>query len=158
MIKKLKISIRLLIRVLLPFHKHQPNRLSMLNLPTIKGQQALDLLAQYNDNAHAALKITAQTMVLQHHLSQLFNTQILIVHNIESVFNIGLSADGEHTFVLVGLNAHSEPFILIPLLGEASGSISLDFRIIAPPSVSIGELTAEVNKYRLAGKRFDITN
>jgi len=156
MMQKLTLSVKLLIRVLLPFHKQQPNRLALLTLPAAKGQQAINHLLQANNKAQADMMVTAQTMVLQRHLSQLFNADILIVHNRDAAFNVGLSADGEHTFVLIGLQAQNEAPVLIPGQGEAAGSLPVDFRVIAPAWVSIDALTAEVSKYRLAGKRFDI--
>lgn len=116
----------------------------------------MDKLIQCKDNALAALNVTGQTLVLQDHLSRLFGVNIFIVHGQDNSLNVGMIEDGEFTFAGLGLNETDGPFVAVAIQGEDQAALQFDYQINAPAGISVAALSAELNKYRLAGKRFEI--
>jgi hypothetical protein len=129
-----------------------------------KFDQAMNWLSDYRKEVRKSLNITAQTLILQNHLNNLFDPlsrRILIKHSSEQSLNVGLVADGQENYFLIRLSTenpveYSE--ICVALAGESQQDLDVDYLILVPVGVEINGLLAELNKYRLAGKSFTIQN
>ncbi len=152
----MKISFDILARTLLPFHKRQPVRLDFLDLFASKANESMGLLVDHFKEVLYVLKVTAQVMILENHLSKVFGENIIIMHYYQEALSMHLIVEGEENYVLFSLTSEEDPYQSVVLYGENTTETETDFVIIAPASVCINTLTKEVNKYRLAGKTYEI--
>lgn len=152
----MKISFNLLTKILLPFHKRQPVRLSFLSIFAQKAKQAMEKLLIIKSETIKSLGITGQTIMLTHHLNNLFGPGISIVHGIQQSLNFGLLEDGSQNYIDIGLLSEASSFRPAALEGENLESFGFDYQVIITPATPVSSLTAELNKYRLAGKTFEI--
>ncbi|NLF42660.1 MAG: hypothetical protein GX587_08190 [Bacteroidales bacterium] len=153
----MKVTFSLLVRILLPFHKRQSNRLSFLNVFAQKADSELSALSQFKEKSIKSLNVTGQTMILEHHLSVLFNTVILIIHTLEEFLSIGLiEQDGEFSFVAAGLDELEGSYLTVAMQGENTTALDFDYQVLIPSGVSKAAVESELNKYRIAGKKYEI--
>lgn len=96
----------ILARILLPFHKRQPVRLGFLSLFSSKADALMAYVYALSGSAEKKLNVSGQTLSLSRHLSDMFDTSIGIVHQVQSTLAVGLKIDdGELSYVLVGIDA-----------------------------------------------------
>jgi hypothetical protein len=156
----IKITVPAFVRSLLPPHKRQPTRLSWLNALTYPLSQLMSGFLSYRQQAIIRYTVTGQTISLQWYLNYLLDVElqrILIVNDEYGGFTVGLRREGPVVAKAFGLSSESpnEPHA-IPLHGENPASLPFDFRVIIPTSVDPAQVQGIVNKYKLAGRSYDI--
>ena len=194
----MRVSFDLLTRILLPFHKRQPVRMLILSVFSGKGNHLMVELSKLAGDAIKSLNVNGQTMVLQSHLSRLFNANISISHYEQNTLTVGLEVgDGALSYIAVGLYTEPDPsegdlppdpgggghpfppgepgdgfdeptepeepvysedddYVLVSLLGESLSELSFDYQVNVPQGVNQSLLISELDKYRLAGKTYNI--
>ena len=145
---------------MLPPHKRQAKRLTWLNALTYPLVQLMGNFLSFRQDAMIRFTVTGQTISLQWYLNYLLDVElqrILIVNDVFGGFTIGLRREGPAVAKTFGLSTEipNEPQS-IPLHGENPASLPFDFRVIIPTSVEPAQVQGIVNKYKLAGRSYDI--
>lgn len=162
--KSLRASFIYLVRYLLPFHKRTQIRLIFLRLFANKVDALMNKIHNFKTIVRRSINITAQTIILQYHLNDTFDPilrRILIKHYNDQGLFIGLISDGIENYVpLKLLSEIQENYneIILALKNETNQTINADYLIYAPTSININQLIFELDKYRLAGKKYKIVN
>lgn len=130
-------------------HKRQPSRLSWLwalvDLETV-WEAFSEWRAYYRYKVH----VTSQHKSLQGHLIKTFGTGIKVRSYEDEFLDVGLDMEPAHWVIF-------DPFQSIALEGESGVPFEdADFIVYIPLSVSIGQVSAEVEKYKLADKKYKI--
>jgi hypothetical protein len=103
------------------------------------------------------VNISGQTFALQEHLNNLFDPirrRIYISHYEEQSIAFSLSSEGyEGVPVSLAIEASGQ---YIALNGEVQQAVDVSFRVYAPLELNIALISAELYKYKLAGRSFDI--
>ncbi len=158
--RMIKITIPAFVTNMLPPHKRQTSRLAWLNALTYPLVQLMGDYLSFRQDALIRFTVTGQTISLQWYLNYLLDVElqrILIVNDQYGGFFIGLRSEGKTVAKAFGLSTETpnEPQT-IPLHGENPASLPYDFRVIIPGSVDARQVQGIVNKYKLAGRSYDI--
>jgi hypothetical protein len=103
------------------------------------------------------LNITGQTYALQEHLNSKFDNtlrRINISHYNDLGFYVPLESEG---YEPVAISLESEDWgEFIALEGEVYESIGVSFQVYIPLSLNVQLVIAELMKYKLAGRSFEV--
>lgn len=138
-----------LIRQLLPNHKRQPVRLSILRafVTGLKGLFAA--FDAWRDRIRTDINLSSQTIVLEGYLRRKFGAAIAVVTYDDGLLAVGLEIEGLTYMPAVGLD--EDPLAEVPLPGEVRGSFEgADFVVYIPAGVDIEQVRAEIERYKLA--------
>jgi hypothetical protein len=153
----MRVDFEILVKTLLPYHKRQLTRLKWLSVFSEKAKTVMNYLVSARDDANKALNVNGQTRILESHLNSIYGPGVQIVHTAEQTLNIGLLADGEQNYLSFGFyDEDPTEFQSVALQGESQEQLTHDYIIIAPAATDKASLRSEADKYRLAGKSFDI--
>lgn len=156
----IKISIPQFVVNMLPPHKRQANRISWINGLTSPLVQLMNFFLAFRQDAIIRANVTGQTISLQWYLNYCLDNQfqrIIIINELLGGFTMGLRSEGLPVAKQFSLTSES-PIApeVIPLKGENPEKLPFNFRVVIPNSVDKGQVAAIVNKYKLAGRSYDI--
>jgi len=145
----------------LPFHKRQPNRLKLFYWPFITLQELFNSFIEWRDDVYYRINITGQILSMQSLLNRKVtgaNGNILVKsYNDLGVWVQLISEDGESYRVNASLSSEALDTVKVALEGEVLQSSEIDFYVFIPATVNIYEVEKWVNNYKIAGKRYQIT-
>lgn len=146
---KININFERLIFQYISPHRRQPVRLSWLRA-LIDLQGLFDDFLSWTNNSRYNIHVTSQHRSLQGHLRKIFGSGILVKSYIDQYLEIGLDTEAAHW-------VQFNEFQNIALEGESQKNFgNVDFVVYAPIEVNEALLRAEIEKYKLADRRFNI--
>jgi hypothetical protein bfra3_06982 len=135
-------------------YRRQPNRLNWL-WSLIDLQPIFDDFAKWRQTCRYKFKVCGQRMVLEEYLIREFGTGIKIISYKDGYWAIGLNSEVAHWCSLG--SSLSERLVPVPLSGEGGKEFGgYDFLVMAPHDYDIEKIKAEIERYRLAGKKYKI--
>lgn len=149
------INVRQLIAELLPLHKRQSIRMHIItSLADV--QRHVDWFAEWRGQQRRMINISAQVMVLEGYLRLIYDRRITVQTYYQALVGIGLVVEGRPNWARVGRRGHA-PTLAMPLRGEVESAFEgYDFLVTIPPNVDIRQITAEIERYKLADKTYKI--
>ncbi|MDX9703946.1 MAG: hypothetical protein RBU23_13020 [Candidatus Auribacterota bacterium] len=146
---------------MLPVHKRQTNRLKLFYWPFILLQELFDQFKVWRADVYYRINITGQIISLQSLLNRKVagaNGKIIVKSYNDLGVWVQLSTEaGEAYMLIASLSSESTETINVALEGEVPESQDVDFYVYVPATVNIYEVEKWVNNYKIAGKRYLIT-
>jgi len=150
--RKLSVNFLRFILQLLPPHKRQPVRLSIL-------QSLIDLLPVYKsfDNwrlqQHRLINMNSQKKVLESYLRMIIHPAVLILTYTETLILISLFIEEQ----LISIGLEEEDTVLFPLLGEMTNGLDgFDFVVVVPAGTDVEKIKIEIEKFNAIDKHYKI--
>lgn len=154
MIRELRIRFDELVRTYIAPHWRTPNRLSWLQ-SIVNLQPAFDRFDAWRAYYRYKIMLNGQRLVLEGHLRKTYGPGISVKSYADGLVGIGLNSETAH-WRSFGLQAENR-FVSIPLNGEGTKEFDgYDFLVIVPAAYDINLIRAEVEKYKLADKKYNI--
>ncbi len=154
MIRELYIRFDELIRNYVAPHKRTPKRLAWLT-GIIDLQGTFDKFSAWRSYYRYKIMLNSQRLVLEGHLRKIFGPEIVVKSYDDGYVGIGLLIEPAH-WKMFGLKSenHNIPF---PLIGENGLEFEgYDFLVIVYGDYDINMIKAEVEKYKMADKKYNI--
>lgn len=144
-----------LVRQLLPAHKRQTNRLTLLQALIFPLKMLWVSFDQWRKETRMLVNVNSQTGVLQGYLRGKYGHDAITVRTFRSGgLAVGLTEEGVAS--AVGIGMESDP-VQIPLEGELRNQFGeADFIVYVPDGVDIERVRADVERYKLATTTFKI--
>lgn len=130
-------------------HRRQPNRLKWLQA-LIDLQTVWDGFSSWRAYYRYKRHVTSQHKSLQGHLTRLFGPGIKVRSYDDKFLDVGLDSEPAHWVIFTPLQE-------IALEGESAQSFAdADFVVYVPGSVEANQVAAEIERYKLADKKYRI--
>lgn len=154
MVRELNIRFNELVRTYVAPHKRTKNRLGWLE-SLVNLQPVFDRFATWRTYYRYKIMLNGQRLVLEGHLRKIYGPGIVVKSYADGYVGIGLTREPAH-WKSFGL-ASENHFVSIPLSGEGAEEFDgYDFLVIVPAAYNINRVRAEVEKYKLADKKYNI--
>lgn len=144
---------------LLPTHKRLPKRLMLFRWPFAQLTLLFQEFKTWRADVFYRLNVNGQTLSLQTYLNRAVagsNNRILIQgYNDNGIWVQRSDEDGEAYMIEAGI-APSETSQNVAMQGEITPLTDVDFYVHIPATASVPDVARIVNKYKLAGKRYQI--
>lgn len=138
-----------LIRQYIAPHRRQTNRLNWL-WSLIDLSSVWQSWVEWRDYYRYKIHVTSQHSSLQGHLIKTFGEGIIIKSYAENFLEVGLDEESAHWVWF-------DPYQEVALKGESNVSFDdVDFIVYAPSDIDVDLLSAEIEKYKLADRRYKI--
>ena len=133
-----KININNLIRQLVPPHRRQPVRLSLLCGLLFPLRQRWEWFDLWRDDIRLRINVNSQVMILEGYLRNKYgDLRIKIVSFDDGLLLVGLLSEGDLYMPKIGLLSAGEPLISVPLLREKRlGLDDVDFLVYIPEGIT----------------------
>ncbi|MCR9011950.1 MULTISPECIES: hypothetical protein [Porphyromonadaceae] len=151
------INIYNLVRQLLPPHKRQIVRLTLLRSFLNPLKYLFDDFYKWRDNTRMMLNVNSQVKIFEGYLRKKYNQPIAIkiITFADGLLLVGLEREGITMMPQIG-NQY-EFFTSIPLTGEIREQFgNADFIVYIPPEVDINLVQAEIENYKQALVKYKI--
>lgn len=152
-----KIDFDNLVRQMVPSHRRQPVRLSLLRALVRPLTGLFGGFDRWRDDVRMRLNLTGQIKILEGYLRAKYDPtlSIRIVSNDPRLLPVGLKQEGKTHFVAVGLKG--ERRVGVALKNEIYDRYGdADFLVFIPAGVDIEAIRIEIEKYRPAGINYKI--
>jgi len=154
MAREIQIRFNELIRTYLAPHRRTKNRITWLT-SLIDLQTVFSAFSAWRSNYRYKIMLNGQLAILEGHLKKTFGDGIIIKSYEDGYIGIGLIQEPAH-WLLIGLSDENL-FAEVPLIGEGGHSFDgVDFLVIVPAVYNIAMIRAEIEKYKLADKKYNI--
>lgn len=154
MVRELNIRFNELVRTYVAPHKRTKNRLGWLE-SLVNLQPVFDRFATWRTYYRYKIMLNGQRLVLEGHLRKIYGPGIVVKSYADGYVGIGLTREPAH-WKSFGLTSENH-FVSIPLSGEGAEEFDgYDFLVIVPAAYNINRVRAEVEKYKLADKKYNI--
>ena len=153
-----KINCKNLVRQLLPPHKRQSVRLTLLQSFVFPLQSLFDSFDKWRNDYRMRVNVNSQVMVLEGYLRKKYNesTGIKLATFNNGLLNAGLESEGTTMMVWFGL-VNEDVTKGIPLKDEVRDNFEdSDFVIYIPPGIDKLQVESDIEKYKLALVTFKI--
>lgn len=144
---------------LLPTHKRLPKRLMLFRWPFVQLTALFNEFKAWREDVFYRINSTGQTISLQTYLNRAVagsNNRILIQgYNDAGIWVQRSDEDGESYMSPMGI-APDETHQPVAMQGEITPLTDVDFYVHVPSTVNTTDVARIVNKYKLAGKRYQI--
>lgn len=113
---------------------------------------------QYRKDAVIAANVTSQTASLEWYLRRKYSQNIRIYHYSDQ----GVYISNENDVIISGVDLEPEwdnatsGFLAIPVHGEISRIEGVSFMVDIPAGVNADAVISELEKYKIAGKKYNI--
>lgn len=148
------------LRSRLPYHKQQPNRLTLFGLPFRELDYLFTNYKSFRDEALIEANINHSSAVIEWWLNRKLSTGtgITIIENQVNAGFVELSNRAEaDAFVELANRAESTDSEALANRGEpGTGTLSTDFAVRAPAGTDKNTITEIVERYRAAGTTWQI--
>lgn len=145
------LDFREIVRQYVAPHRRKPNRLKWLwALADLGG--VWDAFARWRDYYRYKVHVTSQHRSLQGHLTNLFGsgTVIKVKSYHDGFLDVGLDTEPAHWVIF-------SPYEEVALEGESDRTFEdVDFVVYVPSGISAALVEAEIEKYKLADKKYKI--
>lgn len=140
-----------LVRQLLPHHKRQPVRLSILGAFVEPLAKLFAAFLEWRDKTRRVLGVTNQKGVLEQFLRNNYNAPDITIESYrERGLAVGLRPEGAGVAQDVGQNGDEGTPAVIPLRGENREQFGdVDFIVHIPERVDVEQVRADIEKYRV---------
>lgn len=154
MARELNIRFKELILAYIAPHKRSANRIAWLT-GLISLQTVFDRFAAWRSYYRYKIMLSGQRLVLEGHLRKVFGKDIIVKSFADGYVGIGLNIEPAH-WKKFGKN-NEGCFVSFPLTGERLAEFEdYDFLVIVSAKYNINLVRAEVEKYKLADKKYNI--
>lgn len=154
MIRELRIRFDELVITYVAPHWRTPRRLAWLQ-SLVNLQPVFDRFERWRAYYRYKIMVNSQRLVLEGHLRKTYGPGILIKSYDDGYIGIGLNTEPAHwrTF---GLTIEDR-FVPLPLNGEGGEEFDgYDFLVFVPVRYDINLIRAEIEKYKMADKKYNI--
>ena len=145
---------------LLPTHKRLPKRLLLFRWPMSLLSDLFTDFKAWRFDVFYRINVTGQTLSLQNYLNYAVanaNSSILIQDYNDQGIWVQLSTEEGNSYVIdASLIAEDTHYADVAMNGEVTPLEGVDFYVYAPNEASRGDIARIVEKYKLAGKRYEI--
>lgn len=154
MAREIQIRFKKLIPIYLAPHKRTPNRIKWLT-SLVDLQAVFDGFSLWRSDYRYRIMLNGQLAILEGHLQKKFGNGILVKSYEDGYVGVGLESEPAH-WLTVGLVAEDH-FVEVPLIGEGGHDFEgFDFLVIVPSGYNVAMIRAEIEKYKLADKNYNI--
>jgi hypothetical protein len=156
----ININFSQLVYRLLPSHKRLPKRLLLFRWPMSVLTDMFTAFKAWRFDVFYRINVTGQTLSLQNYLNYAVdnaNGSILIQDYNDQGIWVQLSTEEGDSYVVDTSQAvENTHYIDVAINGEVTPLEGVDFYVYAPNEASRGDIARVVEKYKLAGKRYEI--
>lgn len=153
----MKININSLITLLLPVHKRIVNRLGMLRMLLSPLITLWNNFTTYRQQSIYIAGITSQTLALENYLNYKFDAtlkRIKIIHFQKPTTLVLYNRNESPVNAVFYFESEQEAPTVIKFRAEFNSMTTKDFEVMIPSGIDTTAITAEILKYKLAGKTF----
>ncbi len=155
---RIEFSFSEFIRRMLPVHKRQSNRIALHTWTMTELSNLWTSFVTFRENAVFESNSTGQTISLEALLNRNVtgsNNSIYIKQGNDG--GLFLSTDTENSdFVWLSLEIEATDSVFIPLDGEVSTALAVNFEVYIPNTANKAQVTEIVNRYVVAGYTYNI--
>lgn len=144
---------------LLPWHKRQTGRLSMLRVFTAPLGSLFKEIDRWRIDTRMIVNVTSQVAVLEGYLRSKYNqpVTIKIVTFDDGAMEVCLEAEGDTQCVFIGMQGEEVDDTMVPLAGEMRSQFGdADFIIYIPAGVDLAMVTADIERFKQALTEYKI--
>jgi hypothetical protein len=153
-----KIWFNLFVRLFLPFHKRLSERLAWLRVFAKFADDEMTIFTDIRKQAMYLFTVNNQVIILENYLNNTFDNElrrIRILHYLYAGNVFSLSTEENLSSKIFGLKSENIG-VAFGLKNEGLVKTSVDYKISAPTTISANKIISELEKYRPAGKTYEI--
>lgn len=158
----LRINFDNLVVRLLPWHKRQTGRVSLLRAFTAPLGSLFKEIDRWRTDTRMIVNVTSQVAVLEGYLRSKYNqpVTIKIVTFDDGAMEVCLEAEGDTQCVFIamqGEESQAYPTAMVPLAGEMRSQFGdADFIVYIPAGVDLAMVTADIERFKQALTQYKI--